>query len=235
MVAEKTIIILGMAPSRNQCPFDAEVWSVNTGYRQIAEMNRELNEMKGHVEKIFLAHLQVPDPEDGIHIFDWNELNRLREAGVDVINIHRVKGLNSRLYPLKRIAEKFECDYFSNTICYMLAYAIDKATSKKNGRVKLKYPLTIRMYGIDMKEKIVEGQGEYTIEKGGVEYWVGYARGLGIKVTMSVGGEVCKTYTRKPYGVKYFNKRLADPFNLIGRKRRLTKKRHAEILARING
>lgn len=221
----KEIIILGMAPSREQCPFDAEVWSVNTGYRQIGML-------EGHVEKVFLAHFQVPDPLDDVHIFDWNELNTLVDAGVEVFNTHRVKGLKSKLYPLKRIANKFECNYFSNTICYMLAYAIDKATAKVDSEVYLLYPLKLRLYGIDMMQKTVEGRGEYTLEKGGIEYWIGYARGLGIKVEISKGSEVCRTHTRHPYGSKYINLSKVDPLGLLGRKRRISKKRQAEILAK---
>ena len=131
---------MGQGPSVIECPFDAEVWSVNNGWIQVAKLN-------GHINKIFLAHKQVY--KDGKAVFDWDSLNQLADLGVEIFNTHRVKRLKSKLYPLKRIAEKFNCDYFSNTICYMLAYALDKGYRK------------IRLYGIDMRET-----GEYALEKG---------------------------------------------------------------------
>jgi len=176
-----------MGNSRRQCPFDAEVWALNNGYRQVEEMG-------GHLDKLFLAHTQVRDA-DGDKVFDWDEINNL---GVEVVNTHRVKGLNAKIYPLKRISGKFGCDYFSDTICYMLAYAIDQVTHKNGtGRVELKTPLNIRVYGADM-----ETGDEYLHEKGGIEYWIGYARGLGINVDISNGSQVCRTMSGKPYGSK---------------------------------
>lgn len=172
------LIILGMGPSRKECPFDAEVWSVNTGYEQVAQAN-------GHINKIFLSHKQIR--KNGHNVFDWDALNALGRAGVDIINIHKFKDLNSRLYPFKRISKKFNCDYFSNTICYMLAYAIDKGYRK------------IRFYGVDMRET-----GEYALEKGGIEYWMGYAKGLGIEIINTKFSTLCKTVTYTPYGTKAF-------------------------------
>lgn len=217
----KEIIILGMGPSREDCPFNTEVWSVNTGYRQVANLG-------GHLEKIFMAHLQVPDPTDNVHIFNWDEMNELAKAGVDIINTHRVKGLNSRMYPLKRISEKFNTNYFSDTIAYMIAYAIDKATYKKDGKLKLKYPLKLRLYGIDMRT-----EDEYAKEKGGIEFWIGYGMGLGVEFTLTSYSEVLQTHTRKPYGKKRYNLKDIDPFHLLGRKGKISKKRHDKIIAQV--
>ncbi len=181
----RELIILAMGTSRNLCPYDAEVWGVNNGYKQVKEA-------KGHLDKLFLAHTQTKDAE-GNNIFNWEEINKL---GIDVINTHRVKGLKSRLYPMRRVVRKLGCDYFSDTICYMLVYAIDQATYKEGDSIKLKYPICIRLYGADMNTP-----DEYATEKGGIEYWIGFARGLGIKVIISDGSMLCKTLTGKPYGV----------------------------------
>lgn len=178
----RELIILAMGPTRTQCPFDAETWGVNNGYKQVRELG-------GHLDKLFLAHCQTQDAE-GNDLFDWDEINSL---GIDVINTHRVKGLKSRLFPMKRIKEKFGSDYFSDTICYMLAYAIDQATSVNP--LKLRYPFRIRLYGADMHTT-----DEYATEKGGIEHWLGFARGLGIKIDISDGSTLLRTTTGKPYG-----------------------------------
>ena len=180
LLKPKELIILGMAHSRWDCPFDAEVWSVNTGYTQIAEAG-------GHVNKIFLAHKQVKY-KNGENVFNWEHYNKLTELGVEIFNTHRIKGLKSKRYPLKRIAKKFGCDYFSNTICYMIAYAIDKGYGR------------IRFYGCDMRET-----GEYALEKGGVEYWIGFARGLGIDIWIQEASSLLHTVTYAPYGIKEFD------------------------------
>ncbi len=200
---KKEVIILAMGDTRNQCDFakGCEVWTVNNGYRQVAEMH-------GRIDKVFLAHTQCYYPEDKTPIFDWEEMNTLADAGVDILNIHRVKGLKARLYPLKRLFEKFETEFYSDTIAYMQAYAIDQWTIKKNGKVQLKDPDAehiIWMYGVDMLS-----YGEYQLEKGGVEYWIGYARGLGIKVNISKGSSLTQTCTGKPYGQKYYTMRDLD-------------------------
>lgn len=214
-IKEKELIILGMGNSRRFCPWDAEVWSCNTGYIQVAEMH-------GHLKKIFLSHEQHKKRfKDGkLHdVYRLSDFNYLTEHGVDIYNIHRMKGIKHKMYPLKRLIKKFNTGFFSNTICYMLVYAIDKCTTIKDGRVVLKRNppyRKIRFYGVDMMTK-----DEYELEKGGIEYWIGFARGLGLEVTISEGSTLTKTCTNRPYGIKFFNLRDIDPWGLFkaGKKR----------------
>ena len=171
----KTVVILGMGDSRVKCPYDKgyEIWGVNNVYR-----------LKGveYVNKLFLAHKQVYYP-DGEPYFDWERMNNLN---VDILNIHKVKGLKSRIYPYKRISKKYNTNYFSNCICYMLAYALDKGYER------------ILIYGVDM----IYGS-EYTEEKGGVEYWIGRAQGMGVEVEICADSFLLKTIDLKPYGFEY--------------------------------
>jgi hypothetical protein len=67
----------------------------------------------------------------------------------------------------------------------MIAYALYKGYNH------------IRMYGVDMITT-----KEYEREKGGVEYWVGRAEGMGCKVEISKGSAVCQTRLGIPYGFK---------------------------------
>ena len=190
---EGEVIILGMGSTRRECPFDAETWSVNWGYVQVAEL-------EGHLEKIFMAHTQTRN-QAGHDLFYWNEFNQFADAGIEVWNTHRVKGLNAKLYPLPRLIKKYKTEFFSNAICYMVVWAIELGYKK------------IRLYGCDMMT-----QEEYAWEKGGLEYWLGYAKGLGITIEVAGGSSLLKTITGKPYGVKYWKMKDIDPFGVLRRK-----------------
>ncbi len=215
------LIILGMGSTRVQCPFDgAPVWSCNTGYHQIAEMS-------GYIQKIFMSHPQmyvnqvVDKKLTTVPVYSFKQFNRLIDNKVEVYNIHKCKGLNSKLYPLKRIDQKFNANgFFSNTISYMVAFALDMHTKKdKNGKLYVHDGFKkIRMYGVDMLTK-----DEYELEKGGIEFWLGFARGLGIEVEINKESAVMKTCTGKPYGINFYNLKDIDPWGLLkcGKKRLL--------------
>lgn len=222
MVKPKSLILLGMAPSRAGCTFSAtEVWSVNTGYRQI---NMEFDGRVAFINKIFLAHTQVIH-HDGFKVFDWDEMNAWAETyDVEIINTHRVKGLKAKFYPMERISDKFGAKmYFSDTIAYMLAYALYKSTtgSYKDKNLKLKEDgfKVIKFFGIDMRE-----QDEYQYEKGGIEYWIGYAQGLGVEIELQETTSLMTTVTKFPYGKKHFKMKDIDPSGLLRKKRRKDKK-----------
>lgn len=87
-------------------------------------------------------------------------------------------------YPYKKIVKKFGSDYFSSTIAFAIALAIFRGAEE------------IEMYGVTL-----EVPSEYAYQKPGVEYWCGYARGRGIKVT-SFGEHTTlfKTQDGKVYG-----------------------------------
>ncbi len=212
MLYDKDLIILGQGPTRLQCPFDAEVWSVNNGYVQIARMG-------GHVSKIFFAHPQhkIEYKTGQGNAYDLEQVKLLISRNVEVYNTHKWEGVDHLMYPLDEIREKFGSGYFSDTICYMLAFALHIWT---NDDVTLIHPqdkYRIRLYGVDMSTFEASGAGEYQLEKGGVEFWVGYAMGLGVKVEISDGSQVCQTITRHPYGLQFFDWDDIDPLHLLDR------------------
>ncbi len=74
----------------------------------------------------------------------------------------------SEAFPLKECVKEFGAPYFSNTIAYMIAYALLGGAKE------------IELYGVNQA-----GSHEYAEEKGGVEYWLGIAIGRGVKVTIN--------------------------------------------------
>jgi len=73
-------------------------------------------------------------------------------------------------YPLKEVIEKYGSRYFTNSIGYMIALALFKGYTE------------INLYGVDM-----DMGDEYAFERPCVLYWVGFARGMGVKVTLASG------------------------------------------------
>ena len=80
------------------------------------------------------------------------------------------KIINQNNYPLEEIVEKYKSRFFTNTISYMIAYAIYSGYTK------------ISIYGVDM-----ELDGEYSFERPSVTYWTGFARGCSIEVNIASG------------------------------------------------
>jgi len=203
-----------MGASRRLCPFDKNkpVWSCNTGYMQVAGM-------RGHISKIFMAHPQHQRQDGKGLAYDVEQMNMLIDHGIEILNINKVKGLRHKSYPLKQIMRKFETNYFSDTICYMIAYAVHMWTEKKRGKFQLKEGgrHRLELYGVDMATFDVGGAGEYQLEKGGVEFWIGLARGIGIEVWIAEGSQLLRTITGHPYGYKYWNWDDLDPFHLLDR------------------
>jgi len=160
-----TIVALGTTSS--QCPWNGEVWTLNNGYKTAQKM-----------DKLFLVH-----KPPGTHL-DWKEI---AELDVEIVSLHPLPKTTTTVYPFEKICKMFGTDYFSDTICYMLAYAL-----------YLDYK-DIRMYGADFAQ-------EYTSEKGGVEYWIGYLRGRGVRVWIAPGSSLCHTELNRPYGSDEYNR-----------------------------
>jgi hypothetical protein len=200
------ITILGMGPSRVDCKFDGEVWGVNNGYRQVISL-------KGHVNKLFICHRDQEYDWDGDPVFSWEEQNTLVENGVEIVSLFKLKHVEKfTRMPFKKMCERFGTDYYSDSIAYMVAYAlylntkIDKAT----GLMKLIEPMRLRFYGCDMHTK-----DEYATERGGIEYYIAVARTLGVEVWIHPDSSICKTDTGKPYGFFKLNKKKIDPNNIM--------------------
>ncbi len=202
------LIILGMGPTRVGCEFDGEVWGVNNGYRQVLEQ-------KGHLDKLFICHRDQEYDFDGDPVFSWKEQNIISEAGVEIVSLFKLKHIDKfTRMPFKSMCKRFNTNYYSDTIAYMLAYALylNTTKNKRTGALKLKQPMKIRMYGVDMHTK-----DEYATEKGGIEYYIGVARTIGVEVWIHPDSSVCKTETGLPYGFFRMDKmkKKIDPNNVM--------------------
>lgn len=153
----------------------------------------------------------------------------LRDCGLPVYMAYRVPGLPTSLgFPLPRMVEKFN-DYFTSTVAYMLAWAIDHIDRLVEDRMR-DMPVTgtlaeqnalarslykeymIGLFGIDL----IVGS-EYFEQKPCAEFWIGQACGRGIDVAIPPQSALCTQgyrygYEMEPQGLirpSDFDKRRA--------------------------
>ena len=86
-------------------------------------------------------------------------------------------------YPIEAVIDRFNTDYFSNTVDYAIALALLEGFNE------------IDLYGVNLMHFT-----EYVYLKAGVEYWIGRAQGMGVKVSAFGDSSVLKTRDGKMYG-----------------------------------
>ena len=102
---------------------------------------------------------------------------------------------HAQLYPLEQMAQKFYPDssdkpYFTSTLSYMMALAISEQ------------PKEIQLLGVDFSTRM-----EYAHQRGGCEYFIGWAIANGIKVTIPRTSPILKAPL---YGMRRDSKLTQD-------------------------
>jgi hypothetical protein len=96
-------------------------------------------------------------------------MQRINQMGVPLVSPFKYDEIPmSEAFPIEKCVKEFGIPYFTNTICYMIAYALLQGAKE------------IELYGVNQA-----GSHEYSEERGGVEYWIGIANGKGVKVTVN--------------------------------------------------
>jgi hypothetical protein len=171
----KSVIILCKGIFRGDCPFDTdETWGINNVF-----MKPEFEGKK--FDKLFIA-------DDNSLSRGWVE--EAKKRNIPIISIH---DFATEKFPLNQVIERFKTGFFSNTVCYAVAYALYHDYKK------------IRMYGAQMK-----WESEYVNEKGGLEFWIGIAKGMAISegrdpneaLWISPPSDLLRTRNGEIYGLK---------------------------------
>lgn len=176
----KKVAIVGFASStRLKAPYGDqawEIWGENQLYRFVPRATRWF-EMHPHEGPYSYLADMVP----GTDYPKW-----LRESPIPVYMVsHRPEFPNSIGYPLQQMIEEFGLadmrpdaavkGYFHSTVDYMLALAISEGFEE------------IGVWGVDMSHDT-----EYERQKPSGSFWLGVARGRGIKVTLPVESALLK-------------------------------------------
>ncbi len=160
------VLICGMGPGWEQAPDNTEyeVWGLN--HMAFAQKNgKRLNrlfmmDVVSEMPSVLSGQLKVADI-----IRQVNELN------VPFVSAYQYAEIPmSEAFPLEKARKELGLPYFSNTIAYMIAYAIMKGVKE------------IQIFGVNQASN-----SEYFTEKAGVEYMIGIANGRGIKVVINGG------------------------------------------------
>lgn len=177
----RKVAILGFADSYAEAPFDdssVEVWGINELHRYLPRWDRwfevhsrEAFEVKGNRDQeAHVNWLRAQKPVgDPAHkpIF-------MREQFADIPAGVRL--------PLEDLGDRFfaqfgERPYFTSSIGYMLAMAIAEGRDERFRPVNDQAVGWIGLYGIDLASDT-----EYAEQRPNAEYFIGIARGLGIRV-----------------------------------------------------
>ena len=78
-------------------------------------------------------------------------------------------------------------DYFTNSISYMIAYALHIGVTE------------IDIHRVNMLQIHNKG-AEYSFQKPNIEYWIGYARGKGVTVTVHDETAILVSHDKQLYG-----------------------------------
>ncbi len=206
------LIILGCGPTYVECDYHCETWGVNGTYT-----------FAKRLDKLFMT--DGPDVMDD-DILNANNIAKyggvliLADKFKEVMPAYNKAGVNVEVYPIDDVLDKFPTRFFSNTIAYMIAYAllgnkIILDTLESRPRVVDGFN-KIYFYGIDMMTNTT-----YIQEKGGVEYWMGIALGMGVDIVNTKGSATGKTWNGKMYGWwgqrldEMAKERLFTPWELV--------------------
>lgn len=165
-VEAKKVAIVGFAPgSRGKAPFDDttfQIWGVNEVYKTVPR-----------VDVLFELHSRelIKDKGGDKHL-EW-----LKTAPIPVfMQEHYPEFPSSIAFPKDKIVQRFG-RYFTNTISWMIAFAIDVGVKE------------LHIYGVDMA-----ADEEYSVQKPSVEYFIGLARGMGIDVYLPPQCDLVKAF-----------------------------------------
>jgi len=120
--------------------------------------------------KLFILDVLDEKPQVVSGLTDLGDVvSRINKMKVPLIAPFKYEEIPlSEEFPLEACVKRFGTPYFSNTICYMIAYALLEGAEE------------IALYGINQASS-----SEYFYEKAGVEYWLGIANGMGVKITIN--------------------------------------------------
>ena len=156
----KKIIILGKGTGWEKCPdnTDSQIWGLNGLIYSPKKLDRVfIMDVLDEMPSVTSGTWELQDTVD--------QINRLKIPLVAPYEYEEIP--LSEAFPIEEAIREFGVPYFNNTIAYMICYALLNGVEE------------IQIYGINQSSG-----SEYFYEKGCVEYWLGIATGMGVRVSI---------------------------------------------------
>lgn len=169
----KVAIVGAAKASQMDAPFDDEEWEIWVLGNQITDYNGK------RVSRIFELHdnLSQHPPEYPQFLVD---------LGIKMVVGDRfpVKHENVEVYPYEEVDELWGYHYQTSSASYMVGYAINLIADE---HISTQHEIAI--YGINM----AVDNHEYYKQRNCFEAWLGFAKGLGIKITIPESSPILKS------------------------------------------
>lgn len=190
---KKKVAILGFTPHRDMAPFDNpefEIWTVNNLYKFVPRTDRIF---QIHHPRHLVAPHHGQDGQEQVEFLRTTEIPVYMQEHYEDIPA-------SVRFPIEELSLAFgvnrpdgsvEPGYWTNSISFMIALAIHEGFEE------------IHVYGVDMAVGT-----EYEHQRPSCEYFIGIARGRGIKVVLPAESDLLKA--RFIYGYQEEQRRAWD-------------------------
>lgn len=157
----RRVYLLGGGNGGEICPYDNERWGVNaTCIGKEVDLSFHLHNL-ARPDKYYITGTNRRQNADFTPFLSYVKL-----ANHPVFSIKEYEGFPSiKRYPYEDVVDFFGTNYFSNSLCYMLALAIMKGYKE------------IHMYGMNFLMA-----DEYVAEIPGVMFWIAMAHSRGIRI-----------------------------------------------------
>jgi len=174
-IQDKAVHIIGRASGWELAPFkrDAITWGL-TGL----VLRRPVSVV------IDIHDYTMLDRETDLLKDHFKEVSkRVNALKIPFITCYKIPEIpTSYEYPLKKICREYQTNYFNSSMDYAVALALYWGFKH------------ICIYGVRLVDE------EYTYQKPGIESWLSFAKGLGVKVEVFGKSEIFKIPNRELYG-----------------------------------
>lgn len=194
---KRRIAIVGFTEHWKQAPFGQDgwhVWCMNNFHIVGGETT------SGRADAWFNLHPLADSEKDTVHT-EWAKTHNK----VPYVTLDPFPGYpNNVVLPVSLLTAEFQTSYFTNSVSYMIAYAMHLLRPAHEewatGRIGLDgsdlaefdatHQPVIGIYGVDMASN-----SEYGPQRPSCEYFIGVARGLGYRVDIPDVSDLLKTAT----------------------------------------
>ena len=173
----KKVCLLGTSNTLKEAPLSDksfEFWALNDMFSMIP---------KGVATRWFEIHSKKAREKHTPRGADISYLEGLASLNVPIYMQEQCQDIPTSIkYPRAEMVEHFGRQYFKSTLDYMIALALYEGFEE------------IHIYGVNMAYA-----EEYAHQKPSMEYWIGRAEGMGVKVVLPEGCDLLKGYFQYGY------------------------------------